>query len=195
MTLRLVSADDFCRGVQEVLAAQLPDLVQTLIEREVPIAGEVLAAGDYPAVKEWQQVPALQAFNAANFPSAAVTSPGTVSTPQKTGQGYDGTWRVLVGIYDRGADYAQTQRKARVWAALMRAVLLRPGNRSLGGVADGVRWAGEQLDRINNKNSARTIGVAVLSVDVTARNVVDLSGLDPIVTSTSVSVTARSRQE
>lgn len=196
MTVRLVTADDFCAGTQAVLEEQLHPFVQQLIENEVPIAGEVLKVKDFPAIKEWQQVPALQAFNAANFPSAAVTSPGLVTAPVKGQErGYDATWRVLVGVYDRGRDYAETQRKARIWAALVRAVMIQPGNGSLGGIATGVRWAGEELDRIPNKNSARTIGVAVVVLDFKAENVVDLSGLDPVVNSTSVSVTARSRQE
>lgn len=189
--MRLVTAADLGLAFQNVLAAGLPTVIEKLVDAGTPIAGAPLEEGEFKAIADWQQVPTIAGLSAATFPSVAIASPGLIQVPRQGSDGYDAAWRVLVGIYDRGTSYADTQRRRAIWAALVRAVMLAPGVRGLGGLSSRIRWAGEELDQINNKNSVRTIGVGIAAFDVFAENVVDLAELGPIVTSTNVNFTAR----
>lgn len=184
MTFRLVSADDLCTGAQAVLAATLPGLIEAL--------GLDEPADTKPFVtpKAWSQVPTLEALQSATFPAAAVTSTGIVGEPTESRSGVDAEWIIRVGIFDRGTDYNDTARRIRTWAALVRAALLR--NRTLGGVATGLRLAGETYRSLPQVGAARTIGGCSVDVRVRARNIADLNdpGIDlPLVQTTHNQIT------
>lgn len=171
---RLVTADDLCHAFETILTAKLPVLIEQLgLDEELaPISGGALG------VKTWQQVPDLKALVPASFPAGAITSPGLADRPtRKPGGAYDAVWRIAVGIYDRGRDHAETARRARTWGALVRAVML--ANPSVGGLASGLRWAGEDYGQTREREAARTLGGCAVSFNVGVSNVVDLSALDP----------------
>lgn len=189
MSVRIVTADDLCHGAQEVLAATLPGLIEALGLNEAQGAEKA-----YTAPTTWAQVPTLTALQSANLPAGAITSSGIVGAPRKSSLGYDATWRVTVGVFDRGGDYHVTARRVRTWAALVRAAVLTAP--SLGGVASGVRWVGETYRQYPQAQVARTLGGCAVDFDVDARNVVDtaaltLPGPGPVVLSTEHTLTVR----
>lgn len=185
MSVRIVTADDLCRAAQQVLTQQLPGLLT-----ELGLTGDDVPRADrYEEPKTWAQVPTLEALQAASTPAAAITSTGTVGEPRRSSLGYDATWRIRVGIFDRGHDYDNTAARARTWAALVRAVLVL--NPTLGGVATSTRWVGETYRQFPQVGAARTLGGCAVDVDVTARNVIDLGPLDPSVLTTQSDLTVR----
>lgn len=162
-------------GIQS--AAQVGDAVEAILRQELPktfeLAGVKAYLGDRAAtfrdVREWQQLPEVQAIASAQLPAVAIVSPGLVSPParKRSSDVYETTWRVAVGIYDRekSSDHTATQNKVRDWVSLLRITLLR--NPTLGGVARRVAWAGEEYDLLPDRKNARTIGAGALAVDVT----------------------------
>lgn len=182
--IRIVTADDLCRGAQTVLAAQLPALI-TALGLDTPAAGQKAFA----APSTWVQVPTLEALQAASMPAGAITSTGTVGPPRKSTLGTDADWRIRVGVFDRGSNYDETASRARTWAALIRAALvLQP---TLGGIATATRWVGEAYRQFPQVNAARTLGGCSVDFDVTARNVVDLGAIAPVVLTTGSTLTVR----
>lgn len=142
----------------------------------------------------WDQVPTLDALTAAVTPVGGITSPGLVDRPTTRARRIDATWRVVVGVWDRGADYDDTVRRVGLWAALVRAVVLE--HPTLGGVAAQTLWAGEEYAEIPQRSAARTLGGCAVAFDVTARDVVNLSAPDdPVVTDPSTDVTVEERNE
>lgn len=187
MTLRLLTADDLCTGADTVLTAALPTVLEALGLDE-PDGGR--AAFTPPA--NWTQVPTLEALQAAVMPAGAVTTTGITGTPRRSSTGTDATWRIRVGMFDRGRDYNETANRIRTWAAIIRAVITM--NPTLGGVASGSRWVGETYRQLPQVGVARTLGGCSVEFDVDARNVMDLSELDgvvPVVNSTHPHVTVR----
>lgn len=182
--VRIVTADDLCRAAQGVLDAQLQGLIEAL-GFDTPTDGTKA----YAKPKAWAQVPTLSALQAAALPVGAVTSSGTVGKPRKSSLGYDADWRIQVGIFDRGRDYDDTASRARTWAALIRAVLVL--NPTLGGVATATTWVGETYRQFPQTSAARTLGGCAVDFDVTARNVLDLGAINPIVLSTPSTLTVR----
>ncbi len=177
--MRVITADDLCVAVEQVLAEHLYPTVQLLgwhddLEEKV---------------EDWHQVPDLDVLRSASLPTGAISSPGLTDLPTKTSSGTDATWRVVVGIYERGISYDDTSRRLRRWAAAVRATLL--AHKSLNQTASGLRWVGEEYAEIPDARSARTIGGCTVAVDVTARNVVDLSPTVPTVTTPRSTVNVR----
>lgn len=160
--MSVFSADQLCVAVQEVLEADLPSVIAH------PQAAEFLD-GDYGPIAEWQQLPTIDALSTARFPAVAITSSGLVAAPTYLASSDSRvvTWRIVVGIYDRGRDHADTQARIRNWCALVRSCLLR--NPNLGGVADSLAWVGEEFALLPNRTQARTIAAGAVALDVTAR--------------------------
>ncbi|SDC46148.1 hypothetical protein [Nocardioides lianchengensis] len=184
-TATVRGADDLCVAVENLLREKLPVLV------------EVLGLEDrYKPVKEWQQLPTIEALASARFPAVAITSPGLTGPPtySRASDAWTATWRIAVGIYDRGRDHDDTQARVRDWCSFIRTVCLV--NRSLGGVATGVTWVGEEYRLVPQKDKARTFAGGAVALDVTASGLFDL-GADvlPTVLSTHPSLSVRTHQE
>lgn len=179
----LVTADDLCRAAEAILVEYLPDLAES--------------RGLKPFTK-WDQLPTPEALTAANLPAGAITSPGLTDRPTHRAAGFDATWQVVVGVYDRGRDYHETARLVRTWAAVVRQTLLQ--HPTLGGVASGLQWVGEQYAETPDRSASRTLGGCAVAFAVTARNVIDAERYvppdpgapgTPIVQSTATSVSVR----
>lgn len=176
-------------------ADQLCKAVETVLTEKVPVLLELLERGDLGVIKTWQQLPTIEALSAAQFPAAAITSPGLSGTPiySRASNSWTATWRIAVGVYDRGKDHAETAAHVRDWCAIFRTVLLL--NKRLGGIAKNLTWVGEEYARIPRKEQARTIGAGAVAVDVTVDNVADFDGLTeqnlPLVLSTNPTLTVQ----
>lgn len=175
-----LSADDLCEAVEAILIEHLPALA---------------ASRDLSPVATWDQLPTADALAAAVLPAGAITCPGLTGPSARRSGGYDATWRIAVGVFDRGATYRETATKTRTWAAVIRQVLVQ--HPTLGGLASGLAWVGEEYAERPERSSARTLGGCAVAFDVTARNVIDLNPYSlvtpggPIVTSTFNTVTVR----
>lgn len=180
--VRVVTADDVCQAVENVLTEHLP--------------GWAAAAG-LGQLRTWQQLPTPQAITSAALPVGAITSPGLTGPPTKRRDTYEATWRVAVAIYDRGTDHSDTQSRARRWAALIRTVLVQ--HPRLGGLALRLAWVGEDYALLPDQSSARTLAGCAVALDVTVDDVVpaaapiELGGppSDPAVLSTQTTVSVR----
>lgn len=181
---RIVTADDLCDAVEAVQRAGLPVLIEQLGLDQAQGAEKA-----YTVPSTWAQVPTLTALQSAILPAAAVTSSGIVGAPVRRTTGWDATWRITVGMFDRGDDYHVTAGRVRTWAALVRAVGI--ANPTLGGIASGVRWAGETYRQYPQANVARTLGGCAVDFDVDVRNVADLGSLAPLVGAPQSSLTVR----
>jgi hypothetical protein len=176
----LLTANDLCAAMEAILADKLSGLA---------------GSRGLDPVTTWHQLPTSDALSTANLPAGAITSPGLTDEPVRRSTGFDATWRVVVGVYDRGRDYAETAKKVRDWAAVVRQVAIQ--NPTLGGVASGLVWVGEEYAELPERSSARTLGGCAVAFDVTARNVIDSkpytdpATTDPVVTSTHRKVTVR----
>lgn len=184
---RLITADDMCDAAEQVLLVHLRPVVELLGW-----------ATDLREVTTWEQVPTLAALTSATFPVGAITSGGLVGDPKRNGDGsYDATWRLAVGVWDRGASYRETARRVRRHAATVRAALAM--HRSLGGLAESVTWKTEAYDEIVARDTARTLGGAVVGFNVVVKRVLDPTSLatlpGPPVTSTPTTVTHRPPEE
>lgn len=184
MTARLITAADVCEAAETALVAGLLDTITAFgLEDEMTP----------PAT--WDQLPTLEALTSANMPAGAITSPGLVGEPVQRSTGYDATWRLVVGVYDRDADHSATADRIRTWAGLLRATIVRA--RSLGGLAQSVKWSGENYQLLPMRSAARTISGCAVAFNVTVTNVVDVFDLGdlPIVESTHPILTVRPNQE
>lgn len=172
--MRLVTADDLCLAAGQVLSTGLPPLIEAL-----GLDVDTADGRRFKVPAKWDQVPTLEALTSAQMPAGAITSRGIIGEPRRSSLGVDATWRVIVGVFDRGGDYNQTASRTRTWAALVRGVLL--ANPTLDGVASGVGWAAESYRQFPQVSAARTLGGCAVEVNVTARNVADLGDATQLV--------------
>lgn len=152
----LVTADDLCTAAEAVLREHLEPLA---------------TARGLEKVRTWEQLPTLEALTTANLPAIAVTSPGLSAPASRRSTGYDATWRIVVGGFVRGNTFTETAGRVRDWAAVIRQVMVQ--HPTLGGVATGLSWVGEEYVERPERSSARTLGGCAVAFDVTARDVID----------------------
>lgn len=184
-TTPIVSVDQLCKAIETALTADLQATMTLLGFTD---------AKKYPKVRDWQQVPTVQALSSATLPAGAITTPGLTEPPTwiPRDQLHRGTWRVAVGAYVRGRDHDTTAGTARDFAAGIRTTVLR--HRDLGGIAEKVRWYGEEYALIPGRESARTVAGVAVAFDVTAYMAIDLPADPqdlPLVTTTSTPLTVR----
>jgi hypothetical protein len=179
----ILSIDELCVAARATLEHPDAGIPGTL---ELPVIKALLGdqARHYRDIKTWVQVPTFESVTGATYPAVAITSPGLVGAPvyQRSSNTWQIVARVGVGVYDRSTKHDETAAKVRNWIAVVRTTLLR--NVTLGGVAEGLTWSGEEYDLLPGRQQARTIGAGAVAVDVRA-NVPDtvMMGL-PTVTST-----------
>lgn len=183
----VLSADQVCSAVEGSLRAGYK--VTLDLPPVLALLGDV--RGRYRDITEWQQLPTIEALSTAKTPAVAITSPGLASAPtyQRSRNSWEVTWRVAIGVYERGADHQETQAKVRNWIAVLRITLQR--DPTLGGVAKTLTWTGEEYNLLPARQAARSLALGALAVDV----ITDVPDLDfiglPPVTSTHPVVTAR----
>jgi hypothetical protein len=192
-TMGVQSAAQICRAVEDTLKKALP-MVLEIPEVKAYLGERAKAFRD---VREWQQLPTIEAIASAQYPAVAIVSPGLVEEPvySRADDAWKTKWRVAVGIYDRSrnSDHGETQDRIRDWVAFIRTALLR--NPTLGGVVRGVSWAGEEYDLLPDRNKARTIGAGALAVDIRV-DVPNTLGLGlPPVSTTSAELAVNPHQE
>jgi hypothetical protein len=179
MSTPIASVDELCVGVENALRAHLVGVMDDLGFTD-PI---------YDVVKTWQQLPTTTALVAASLPGVAVSAAGLVDAPvySRSSGTWTTTWRIAVGIYERGKNHADTQARVRNWCAGIRTTLVL--HKSLGGLASALSWSGEEYALVPDREQARTIAAAAVAFDVTATISATVGNLPPVTsTPTSVSV-------
>ncbi len=178
--MSIASSDELCVALEETLRTHLAETI-TMLGWDTSV---------FKPIREWQQLPTIEALSSAAFPAIAIASPGLQGQPahSRADGGYRATWRIGVGIYDRGKNHADTQARVRDWCAAIR--LTARAHRSLGGVATGVAWAGDRYELMPNRNQARTFGAGAVALDVSAL-VIDTLGNPPRVASTPTSLSVQ----
>lgn len=182
--MSVASSDELCLALEQTLREHLAETIEHLV------AERGWNPDHYPAIREWQQLPTLEALASADFPAGAVASPGLVGEPSysRAAGGYKATWRIGVGIYDRGDNHADTQARVRNWCAAIR--LAARAHPTLGGAATGIGWSGDRYELMPNRNQARTFGAGAVALDVSAL-VIDTLGARPTVASTPTSLSVQ----
>lgn len=173
--VRLITADDVCAEIENVLRAELPFWAHLV---GLADAAEVSAEGQ---VRSWDQLPDPAAISTAQLPAGAIASPGLTSSGVPTRRGgvlrWDATYRVAVAVYDRGGDFNQTQSRCRRWAALLATVILR--HQRLNGLSESVTCITQQTTPSGSPTSARTFAQAIAIFDVTCKDVWPLGAATP----------------
>lgn len=166
----ILSVDQLCAAAETTLKAAMPDIVATPAFQE--LLGENAEKYYDPAlIQTWQQLPTIEAIATAKLPAVAITSPGLVDEPvySRSSRLYEVKWRLAIGIYDRdkSTDHSATQARVRNWVAILRTAL--QSQPTLGGVATGLTWTGEEYSLLPNRNQARTAAAGAVSIDVKAQ--------------------------
>lgn len=182
MSELIVSADQICTAAETTLKNHLADTVEAL--------GWTQRLGK---IADWQQLPVTDAIATAKLPALAITTGGIVGAPVVTRDGIVTTWGLALGIYARGRTHVETQAHVRDWCAAVRLTLLN--HKSLGGIARDTTWVGERFDLIPARDSARTFGAGLVSLDVECRMAPDSTnptgGVLPTVRTTPTTVSVR----
>lgn len=171
----------------------------------VAVLTEHLPAWSVPAglgrIRHWDAVPDVRALQSADLPAGCVVVPGLSDLPARRTDTYATVWRLVAGLYVRGASYSDTQARVGRWATYARTVLLaHPTLATDGGLVTGVTWLGEDLSIVGGAGAARTLGGATVMFDVTVPRAAPFGarpptdGTDPetgnpVVTHTQVDVT------
>ena len=184
--------------------ASAPRSIATLVEAVVMLLTERLGdftppellAGDrtLPRRVEWRPRREDLVTREA-MPCLFVEWAGTSSPPTRSGRAWNAEWAVGAVIFDRGKDYADTQRRLALWTDAIRDCLW--SHRSLGGLAQYASWLGTETALLDEGQN-RTLDGAVV---IFAFGVHDVMGGPltepslPVITSTASNVSVVDRQE
>lgn len=153
----VVTVDEVCHAIADVLAASLPDVLESIDDPD---------SRTIPPPTSYSQVPTRDAILAAEqqLPAVGVFSSGDSQVPTRDEQGtYTKVWRITVAWYARGDSFENTQWVNRTAGALIQALLTQ--NQDLAGVAQSVTPVGESYD-IVDANASRTLAGVALDFDV-----------------------------
>lgn len=184
MSAPISSVDELCVGVETILREHLAGVMDALGFEDAK----------YDEIKTWQQLPTTTALVAASLPGVAVSAAGLVGAPSysRSTRSWTTTWRIAVGVYERGKDHADTQARVRNWCAGIRTTLVK--HKSLGGLATALAWSGEEYALVPDREQARTIAAAAVAFDITATVSADAAptaGALPTVTSTPTTLSVQ----
>lgn len=181
MPVPVIDADVICTAIEQALREHIRDVLEAL--------GWLGQLGD---VRTFQQVPDLNAVAAANLPAVMIGTSRADFDTTRSGERFDGTWQVAVGVRDRGKDHTDTAQRIRRWATAI--TLAATLDRSLGGIASSVRPISAHYDDLADVSQARTIAAAAIVLEIRVLDAIDLDEFrrrlqpTPTVTSTHSTV-------
>jgi hypothetical protein len=153
--------------VRDQLAGWLPTYLRNVAEQDV--AGgtyDVAKPRSYEIVRDRVTKWAEQAL-----PAVVVEISGTLAT-RRIGSIYRATYGCTIGAVVAGQTRENTRTIAGIYGAAIAAALVQHGD--LDGFADGIEWTDTRYDYIDEDRS-RTIMAAVVSLDVSVNNVLDVA--------------------
>lgn len=176
----IVTAGTVRRRAEAVLREQLPLVLPVLaVQENVAL----------PGPRTWNRLSDFVAITESQSPAVVVTTPGLESEPARRGDSTDAPWLVRVFVVVRGQSYEQTADRLAAYVAACRVGLYaRP---SLGGLAKGCQWVSESYSELDADNT-RTVGAgSVLLRYLQVATDMHVPALNPPVTSSSVTVSAK----
>lgn len=128
---------------------------------------------DLPDIKGWSQMATLDKWPETQLPAFVLISPGLYDEPTRHGDGrYTARYSVATAVVCSGKDKLNTNKNAKAYSAVTRAVLLQ--HPSLGGHAAGITWLDERCDDLPSEGS-RTLGAGQNVFSVEVEGVIDAS--------------------
>jgi hypothetical protein len=145
--LRIVDGMQVAEAARATLQDFLIDHIAE-IERQRGLPPQTIAAP-----MNWSFVLDLRrAADEANLPRVMVECAGLDGRPERGGEGFwRAPWALVVSAVVSARDDESTERLARRYAAAIRDCLL--SHRTLGGVAETVRWTDEQYDPLGSDDT------------------------------------------
>ena len=160
--MAVIGGDDIVNALQEHLRKELPGMV------------ERLGLDELGTVQTWQVLPDPREITAARHPAVSVVA-AEAEAVERDRDGYSASWSASVGVFDRGADFQDTQNRIQRWAKAIRATALL--GRCIPGTPFVIRWAGETSDLIPASTDNRTLAGAEVMFDVFVENALDLGDI------------------
>lgn len=166
----LVSLGHIRRAAVATLQKWLPSYINELTVRYNP-EPKLLP------VQSWKVLPEYRALPARESPAVMVTCPGTLSQPERQGDGtYSTHVSVQVSVVVWGGDWEPTEDTTSLYGIAVIAALTQ--HPDLGRVSAGVKWLSYRYSRADH-SSTRTLGVAQIAFDVEVAALVN-SNLGPV---------------
>lgn len=151
------------------------DVEEALIATLDPRLARYASQLDIAPVKAYTRAHQFDKWPEDQVPMVSVTCPGMADQPTRHGDGkYTARWAVGVVALTSAATEDDTRRLSRVYAGLIRAVLLQEP--SLHGLARSVTWTDESYDELDVKRR-RNLSTAELTFIVEVDGVVDANEL------------------
>lgn len=109
------------------------------------------------------------------FPAVLVVSPGTAEAPMGEGDGKWAAWyQLTVVVLVMSSDEIAVRALAGYYSGAVRGAVLQHG--SIDGIADGVRWEGEEFQGEPGEQRNRTRGAALVHFRVRIAETIDTNG-------------------
>jgi hypothetical protein len=180
------------RSVATVVEAVVMLLTERLEDFTPP---ELLTDGrGLPRRVQWR--PRRDLVTREAMPCLFVEWAGTSSPPVRSGRAWNAEWAIGAVIFDRGRDFADTQRRLALWSDAIRDCLW--AHRSLGGLAQYATWLDTETALLDDDQNRTLDGAVVLFAygvhDVMGGPLAG-DGDTSVVTSTATTVSVRARQE
>jgi hypothetical protein len=128
----------------------------------------------YPDIRRYTRKVRFTKWPEDRCPAVIVRCPGTAEDPTRRSAGHDARWAVGVAAIVSANTEENTDKAAKLYGGLIRAILLQEG--SLHGFARGTDWVGESFDEIPS-TADRTLGSAECLFWVEVENVVNAKEL------------------
>lgn len=125
-----------------------------------------LAPHTLPAVESWVPTADLTRWPEEQLPSVLVMNTGLAEPPVRHGRDYTAKFAVGLAVVVSAKDSDSTERLAKHYTALLRAIMLH--HPDLGGIADAVEWLDEGYDALPSGTRRRALaaGQCVFRVEV-----------------------------
>lgn len=175
---QLVTATDVRQAAQETLNLWLP---YTLREAARQLNANRAARGLAPQVDPVKiELPASSlrladpsAYQDSDLPAVFTTSPGISDIDLHENRTYTARWRLIATAVVREHSFEAVADYVGVYTAAMRMALAQ--HRTLGGLANGVDWVGEEYNALDS-NDQRTLGGGFAEFLVTVHDVLSQRG-------------------
>lgn len=133
------------RAVGDTLLLWLGSVIHEIEDNEGIERGSIPVPASYTRVNSFRRLPEDPA------PVLLIVSPGTIGEPVRESGEYSAKWQIHTGIISNTPAGEEMARDlAQYYIAAIRTVMIKKAD--LGGLANGVEWAGEQYQDIGNMN-------------------------------------------
>jgi hypothetical protein len=157
-------------SVEDAVKATLKTWFHTYL-KEVLIQRGIDDTADLPVPRTYRTFKEFDHYPDQSLPAVVIISPGTVEEPTKEGDGQvTACFRVGVAIINKAKNEHLVNRNCKIYASAARAILVQ--QRSLGGLANGVKWISEGYEE-GPTDKFRSLGASTLEFDIDVPGIVN----------------------